>query len=82
MDSVQAYARAYTLLARVGLADRADAYPGNMSGGEQRRVVIARALINSPRLLLADEPTSDLDEDTEADIIDLLEHNALPSHSS
>jgi ABC-type lipoprotein export system ATPase subunit len=73
MDSAQAYARAYMLLARVGLADRADAYPGNMSGGEQRRVAIARALINSPRLLLADEPTSDLDEDTEADIIDLLE---------
>jgi len=74
MDSAEAYARAYILLARVGLADRADAYPGNMSGGEQRRVVIARALINSPRLLLADEPTSDLDRDTEADIIDLLEH--------
>jgi ABC-type lipoprotein export system ATPase subunit len=73
MDSARAYARAYDLLARVGLADRANAYPGNMSGGEQRRVVIARALINSPRLLLADEPTSDLDEDTEADIIDLLE---------
>jgi ABC-type lipoprotein export system ATPase subunit len=73
MDSAQAYARAYMLLARVGLADRADAYPGNMSGGEQRRVAIARALINSPRLLLADEPTSDLDEDTEADIIDLFE---------
>jgi energy-coupling factor transporter ATP-binding protein EcfA2 len=54
------------------LADRAEIYPGSMSGGEQRRAVIARALINSPRLLLADEPTRDLDEDTEADIIDLL----------
>jgi ABC-type lipoprotein export system ATPase subunit len=73
MAAEEAYARAHDLLARVGLADRADAYPGSMSGGEQRRAVVARALINSPRLLLADEPTSDLDEDTEADIIDLLE---------
>src|SRR5205085_1960139 len=45
----------------------------SMSGGEQRRVAVARALINAPPLLLADEPTSDLDEDTEGDIIDLLE---------
>jgi ABC-type lipoprotein export system ATPase subunit len=73
MDAGMAYARAYDLLARVGLQDRADAYPASMSGGEQRRVAIARALINSPPLLLADEPTSDLDEDTETDIIDLLE---------
>jgi putative ABC transport system ATP-binding protein/macrolide transport system ATP-binding/permease protein/lipoprotein-releasing system ATP-binding protein len=73
MAAQDAYARAHDLLARVGLADRADAYPGSMSGGEQRRAVVARALINSPRLVLADEPTSDLDEDTEADIIDLLE---------
>jgi ABC-type lipoprotein export system ATPase subunit len=73
MDAEAAYARAYDLLARVGLSDRADAYPGSMSGGEQRRVVIARALVNSPRLLLADEPTSDLDEETETDIIDLFE---------
>ena len=73
MDAGQAYARAYDLLARVGMRERADAYPGSMSGGEQRRVAIARALINSPPLLLADEPTSDLDEDTETDIIDLLE---------
>jgi ABC-type lipoprotein export system ATPase subunit len=73
MTKEAAYAKAYDLLDCVGLGRRADAYPLSMSGGEQRRVVIARALINSPRLLLADEPTSDLDEDTEADIIDLLE---------
>lgn len=74
MGAEEAYIRASDLLARVGLADCAEAYPGNMSGGEQRRAAIARALINSPRLLLADEPTSDLDEDTEADIVELLEN--------
>ncbi|MEA2963931.1 MAG: hypothetical protein QOI46_4029, partial [Alphaproteobacteria bacterium] len=73
MDAGKAYARAYDLLVRVGLRDRADAYPASMSGGEQRRVAIARALINSPPLLLADEPTSVLDEDTETDFIVLLE---------
>src|SRR5262249_8692544 len=73
MEAEKAYARAYDLLARVGLSERANADPGTMSGGEQRRVVIARALINSPRVLLADEPTSDLDEDSEADIMELLE---------
>ncbi len=73
MTAQDAYLRAQYLLTRVGLEDRVLAYPGEMSGGEQRRVVIARALINKPRLLLADEPTSDLDEDTENDIIVLLE---------
>jgi putative ABC transport system ATP-binding protein/macrolide transport system ATP-binding/permease protein/lipoprotein-releasing system ATP-binding protein len=73
MSAEAAYMRAHDLLARVGLADRADAYPDSMSGGEQRRVAVARALINAPPLLLADEPTSDLDEDTETGIIDLLE---------
>lgn len=69
----QIYARAHDLLTRVGLSRRLSAFPGEMSGGEQRRVAIARALINAPRLLLADEPTSDLDEETEEEIVALLE---------
>jgi len=69
----QVYARAHDLLTRVGLSPRLSAFPGEMSGGEHRRVAIARALINAPRLLLADEPTSDLDEETEEEIISLLE---------
>ena len=73
MDADRAYARATELLAAVGLGDRITSFPGALSGGEQRRVVIARALINSPKLILADEPTSDLDEDTEAEIIALLD---------
>ena len=73
LDAKAAYARAYGLLARIGLAHRAEARPDVMSGGEQRRVTIARALINSPRLLLADEPTGDLDEESEAEIIDFLQ---------
>lgn len=73
MEVERAYQRAYDLLARVGLAGRADAYPDSMSGGEQRRAVIARALVNTPPLLLADEPTSDLDEGSESEIIALLE---------
>lgn len=68
-----AYARAHDLLTRMGLSRCVSAFPGRMSGGEQRRVAIARALINAPRLLLADEPTSDLDEETEEEIVALLE---------
>jgi putative ABC transport system ATP-binding protein/macrolide transport system ATP-binding/permease protein/lipoprotein-releasing system ATP-binding protein len=68
----EAYARAHALLDSLGLAERFDAYPGQLSGGEQRRVAIARALINSPPLLLADEPTADLDEETENEILKQL----------
>jgi putative ABC transport system ATP-binding protein len=64
--------RALTLLKKVGVADRADAYPGTLSSGEMKRVAIARALINSPSILIADEPTGDLDVDTEEEIMALF----------
>jgi ABC-type lipoprotein export system ATPase subunit len=66
------YDRAAQLLTDLGLGSHFVAYPSEMSVGEQRRTVIARALINDPALLLADEPTSDLDEQTESEIMALL----------
>jgi ABC-type lipoprotein export system ATPase subunit len=64
--------RAAGLLELVGLKDKLNAYPRQLSAGQQQRVVIARALINLPQVLLADEPTSDLDEQTETEIMDLF----------
>lgn len=70
--AAEAYDKAVRLLDRMGLADHADAYPSEISAGEQRRTAIARALINDPAILLADEPTADLDEHTEMEIMDEL----------
>ena len=68
----QAAAKAQELLAKVGLADKADSYPDNLSGGQQQRVAIARALAVEPDYLLFDEPTSALDPELEAEVIRVL----------
>lgn len=68
----QATDRAYTLLERVGLKSRATSFPQALSGGERQRVAVVRALINQPRLLLADEPTGALDQDNARVVAQLL----------
>ncbi len=65
-------AYAVDLIGRVGLKEKINAYPSHLSGGQQRRIAIARAFINKPSVVLADEPTGDLDEETEQDIIRLF----------
>lgn len=64
--------RGRELLRQVGLSDKIDSYPAQLSGGQLKRTAIARALVNNPDLILADEPTADLDDETEIEIMSLL----------
>ena len=72
VDADEAVQKAVGLLKMVGLGDKIDAYPSQLSGGQQRRVAIARAFMNDPELILADEPTGDLDEETEQEMINFF----------
>ncbi|WP_269153908.1 amino acid ABC transporter permease/ATP-binding protein [Methylobacterium currus] len=76
LPRAQALAEAHELLARVGLADKADAYPRQLSGGQQQRVAIARALALRPKVLLFDEPTSALDPELVGEVLDVIKELA------
>ncbi|MET0725746.1 MAG: amino acid ABC transporter ATP-binding protein [Leifsonia sp.] len=77
VGKAEARRRALELLARVGLAERADYYPAHLSGGQQQRVAIARALAMDPKLMLFDEPTSALDPELVGEVLDVMKELAL-----
>jgi len=71
-DKTEIHKRAMSVLQLVGIEQKADQMPHTLSGGEQQRVSIARALLNDPKIILADEPTGNLDEETSEEIMQLL----------
>jgi general L-amino acid transport system ATP-binding protein len=76
MPKDQAEAKARELLARVGIPEQADKYPGQLSGGQQQRVAIARALAMEPKIMLFDEPTSALDPEMIKEVLDVMKELA------
>ena len=76
MDRAEAEAKALELLGRVGLADRADAYPSQLSGGQKQRIAIVRSLMMDPEVMLFDEPTSALDPEMVGEVLDVMKQLA------
>ena len=76
VDKAEAKKKAYELLAKVGLSDKADAYPGELSGGQKQRVAIARALAMNPKIMLFDEPTSALDPEMVGEVLAVMKQLA------